>query len=1145
MIQRRMFMQMYELIDRLNNGPCFLLAGQHYFINNGEDILLNAYNKKVNSNEVKNYNSLLQSKEYSSEEVTLTWLQNKANKVSVNDFFTEVGDIAWNGVFTSLIDTRIERGLKRTWREIQAVTNERYYPVAYKSINKLHITYLYGNIDYSEIEKRPPLDDFEFIEAKEKATKLISRITPEFMGPFGVLVIDGYNIEEDWLLIEQLYSVVNKLGKSQVYMFGVKDEFKKNRYINKLYQDKKINLFSESFQQYLINAKLEGIAIQENKDEKYSIANQRLMINNKTHVIPRQKYNNIIRNAEVLDDTLLLDVEELNEEEKSDMFREFLYKSSAQPVWSAYKYNFNIERLYEKQLEKEILKAINTGIEKESECKPIVIHGQTGTGKSVALGYSAYKIKMQKKYPVLFISKGQGRPNFSEIDEFCKWLEDCGAKKIIIYWDASEGADVLNEYSELSRYLLSRGRNVIIIGSSYKLGEKEIKKANCKLIEAPIELEKDEQDRLKNKFNLYSNSKEKIEQIWKGNYDNNFLVSLYRLMPATNLSIRRGVVQEIKAHKQKLIYLVKEKTEESILATLLKEIGFNFFVEEDEYEQVELDVKKIIQMVALVGQLGLYMPFELLLRMLDNRITYEAARVVNEVDFFRVIETFSGEIKIYPRSILEAKIIVNSNILTIDEQIDSIINIINHIEIKAANNDDDNEIEFLIKLLKAIGPSSIEQGAKYGEYYLDISQNLTDLREQKGIIDSRIILQEAYFLREYTVKNSGLTYADQISFLEKGEKILNQQIELLAGQKKNSKQLGYLFNEIASNIGSQLKVLVKLDRSKNVKNDSIVKQIRKRFNELEKYLDEAKKYAQDFYYPVDIWAWVIESIMESNLEEYEKLELKAKLLSIFEEVETEKPNVIQRQDYNYRLVTLKNIDTKNELTDKAFHRLLELKSSAGIYLKVKEMISSIDFMSILKDEQIKICKEVIQYLEQYQEIVSSDYKLSYTLFKLYWAVCVGYPLFYKEKQVLNISREGWNTIKQLLETLKYLKDGYLTQELNYIYAVTLFHLGEINESINALREIGDIYTAGPRRVIISYLAADLQGYAKLYKGTLQRITDDKAYIFISELRKTIPYFNKNFVQQNPPKDSTYEQIVIGFNFLGLQVASLNGKERGC
>lgn len=68
---------------------------------------------------------------------------------------------------------------------------------------------------------------------------------------------------------------------------------------------------------------------------------------------------------------------------------------------------------------------------------PIIVHGATGTGKTVALARLAFELCVQSKVPVAFIERKPRRPSYSDIDAFAHWAEENGSSSIVLVWDGS------------------------------------------------------------------------------------------------------------------------------------------------------------------------------------------------------------------------------------------------------------------------------------------------------------------------------------------------------------------------------------------------------------------------------------------------------------------------------------------------------------------------------------------------------------------------------------------------------------------------------------------------------------------------------------------------------------------------------------
>lgn len=208
--------------------------------------------------------------------------------------------------------------------------------------------------------------------------------------------------------------------------------------------------------------------------------------------------------------------------------------------------------------------------------------------------------------------------------------------------------------------------------------------------------------------------------------------------------------------------------------------------------------------------------------------------------------------------------------------------------------------------------------------------------------------------------------------------------------------------ELSSNIGAELKFYCESKAS--------VKTIKQTYKMLDKYLSRAMIYSPDPYYPIDIWAWAIDEILQlDNIDEDEKIELTGKIVSLFEKVSTENPEVLYRTDYNRRIVSIESLENNQDLKEEAFERLLEMKSDVGIYLRARKYIKDISFSAKLSEKDIQNVKNAIQYIqnEKFSEIVNTSTKLLFMLFRLNWVAVTREGLFFSEKRILPFSREQW------------------------------------------------------------------------------------------------------------------------------------------
>ena len=124
---------------------------------------------------------------------------------------------------------------------------------------------------------------------------------------------------------------------------------------------------------------------------------------------------------------------------------------------------FAIERDFEGQLLSQVSAALADHSRLDS---PIVLEGQSGTGKSVALARLVAKVREDKAAAVLYAI--DRIPQSQEVSDFCEDAERSHARVTLIVCDANADVD---GYDELLSGLRSRGRRVVVVGSQYRAGE--------------------------------------------------------------------------------------------------------------------------------------------------------------------------------------------------------------------------------------------------------------------------------------------------------------------------------------------------------------------------------------------------------------------------------------------------------------------------------------------------------------------------------------------------------------------------------------------------------------------------------------------------------------------------------------------------
>lgn len=158
-------------------------------------------------------------------------------------------------------------------------------------------------------------------------------------------------------------------------------------------------------------------------------------------------------------------------------FTNFISLSYAEPQWYGYdkNVNFYVKRAYEKNLYALVKNLLSSGnmIRKQRNV-PIILQGPPASSKSIELAAVAYKIYMEKEFPVIFINRDDlilnaGMYEFNKLKELMLEIDRQGdnEKKIFLVWDCSAYHNIVNRVDTLINDLDNLGRKFVLLCSGY------------------------------------------------------------------------------------------------------------------------------------------------------------------------------------------------------------------------------------------------------------------------------------------------------------------------------------------------------------------------------------------------------------------------------------------------------------------------------------------------------------------------------------------------------------------------------------------------------------------------------------------------------------------------------------------------------
>ena len=398
---------MEDLIKRINSGPKFLFLGQEYLkLELNEDLFLKQVVRKYGSvdDSTHSYNAIFSTTAFKNAEEAYAWMLTRCVNIPIPQPLEIISQLDWNGIFTSAFDNIFPRSFMSEWRDTQPIFDDEYIPSDARSKSRINIWYLFGSIIAPENELKPPLNKESFWSFENRAVILANRIK-ELITPIGILCIEGYSADKDWFSTDKLFPIINSLMNEQVHLFSTNEEHFKNDRLSYLILNNKLVAHEESLAQFLQRSADSNKIKLGVKPEDVEFG-RLIKIEGNQVEIPAALLKELSTTCTLITENIYLPFDELSDDRVYLEFKNFLLESSLRPQWEGISRGFAFYRDYEIQLKG----SIELFLSHESKRRmPVILKGQTGTGKSVALSHLAFDIQKTSKYPVIYINKTSRR----------------------------------------------------------------------------------------------------------------------------------------------------------------------------------------------------------------------------------------------------------------------------------------------------------------------------------------------------------------------------------------------------------------------------------------------------------------------------------------------------------------------------------------------------------------------------------------------------------------------------------------------------------------------------------------------------------------------------------------------------------------
>lgn len=996
---------------------------------------------------------------------------------------------------------------------------------------------------------------------RNRRAKDILKIIAELVrSSFGSLIIIGYNFKDKKELpSDYLADILYNARRNSVFMFST-PSWAEDENLQDIVNSGILFPFENSLEDHLKKIGL----VEENEEDELNFGENDniLFIENKpvsidkTQLFATQSFATLLSSAE-------MNAIEVPVELQREYFSKFLTESVSRPMWFGYKYNFNLQRTFEKELNDRVENALKNVDDRESQGL-FVVSGQTGSSKSIALAHLAFNIYHKKKYPVIFIfdkniSFKEGEGNFNALEKLVHLLENKGARTVLIIWDNSAAyTDPIPGAQRLLRGLRRRGRQCVLICSAYMVintMSEEFKNKGIRIerINTEINLSEKETRQLRQNVLQFGSIDASQYDTWVRSEENqNLLTLLYSLFTETlGNPLADGVGTEVSQTADTFLNFLSNHNGEfpksiNSMAYHLRNAGLA--VHKNSYWEENLrsrEFKEFFQIIAVASQFGIEMPLQFALSVsglgkLENGFLY-TIRMLQMVPSLRLPERSEDSRSNYGQSILfrtplEARLYLERGV-TAEDEINLVVKLIDTL------HDEHRYMEAIVLelLIRTMGPNSplrkkeiqIERIYKYQPYYDRIIDALSRMRTERKVIIPRLMCQEVSWIREVFGKYSNISDSERIKKLNEAidiaERALNKiKPGILSGEEQITQ------NNLIVEKATSVWQIYQLERKGN-----------DRLQELPYNYDQYRNALENIIYSMPDNGYAYNALMKLFIGMYETLnnteytinEL-SNILSMLDSHENIMGDIAYEEEFiRHKKDILQFVS--NDDVEIYLLKLIENQRPSGLYLWAKRrlMTEDINLDERVPTEKHVVLKEIASFFTRYMGMVKAHGGCLFLLLRLKWQLFNGSPIFEKEKQVTRMSRQQWQELAEICRGGTYSHGS--VAHLLYISALVEAQVGNYRGSLVKQEELQRTTWLPPRSTYVWHILCEEDGSPRLFSGRIEKRETALRIINVRETGNNSMRIDKKIFSNIHSLHvlepiGTFNDIEIGLNFKGFQ-----------
>ena len=1043
-----------------------------------------------------------------------------------------VSRLPLNAVFTSSIDPAIARSFRINGRDVELVLSKLDNPAAPRSRRNLHLTYLFGRAGELDQGERPPRNTLELRRrTASHATVLLSRLV-ETTTSMGVLLVDGVRCGRDWLSSDALSGILSEFAPGQVYWFGWTSDTSSTdaAAIRELAAPAgPVNFLHER-----LSTALRSLELAHRIDLSASLlafpAEGTVTIGDHAIRLDPATRLRVSTAASVVEDAWLDLLSPLGSDAAYGQFRRFHGQiEDARRLIEGLRRDFAITRTFESELHARVTKALaRVG----GDRAPVLIHGQSGSGKSLALARLAYTIRNEARYPVLLASRVTRIPGVEELDDFCLTAEEAGAEATLLICDANVPA---GRYSDLLRGFMSRGRRVVLVGSAYRIVDDDNRqpKTTGHVLEAPAELDKAESSQLTALLHKWTGKRIDARP------SNYLLPAIYRLLPDVRSRLAAGLAREARVAEDDLrqrgaAITTTPPPSTTALGTALVTAGVvdPKTILDQELEELLGSVtsdaaSRVIDTVMVPGKLNCPVPINLLMRAVGGSDSpVHIVDLFSGIDLFRWTSNDDDDLFVRPRLRVEAEMIVARRLGTARAEAEVALHVL---ESANPGPHGDSERRFVLDLVHRLGPDG-PFGKRYAKHYLEIARTLTHMRTRRGVTDPSFMLQEATLRRRVLRDSADLPDDESAVILEEALTIVDLALEEFRSATSHG------LRRARANLLVERAAIYGFRAVHRVTSRAVLDEVWQFYEAARKSARRAA-FSADSYHAIDVSIWVADDLLKGadwTLERH--AELIADIRDAMERVDHDQLDADQQEHFEKRRFKVAKTLKDHRLEESALAALDRLGSCAGVFLQARELGGALRASGAATDEDRAGAAQALKFLRDMRDRVFQDARCLRYFLRCLWLTATGHYLFGGERLPLPEHEETIGEMLRVLDALADLEGMSGDSRMQYLRAVLMWRLRREHDALEVWKLVSqETAFSDPRRVIRHHVWTESGSQPRLFHGRItgSHVYRGRAQVRVEEIHQDVELLQRDFPSVELRRGATVTGgFHIAFNFIG-------------